>query len=352
MRYIFFLSVFFLLVQSILAQNVGIGTTAPKARLHVADSAVLFSGPASLPSVPGAPPVTGSGTRMMWYPDKAAFRAGTVTGTLWDETSVGKYSVSFGLNNKAAGDYAASTGWGNTSSGNGSFTAGFSNTASGNYSTALGNNTDASAYGSLVIGRYNVQNGNANSWVDTDPLFVIGNGYTYDPGNGTQVIQRRNAFSVKKSGETNINGMAKLNDDLAVSGKSSFNDTVRLNRNVGINLAPDEIPATSLMLNGAITLRPSYATISAANNYTIDIVNKTVIKVHNYDNTLPTLKIGNGGWYGQVIILLSSGYAFKVASNSDPGSVWVSVPSTRTLGGNITLLFMDGVWQEISCTQF
>ena len=55
------------------AQNVGIGTTTPIARLHVADSNVVFTGPATVPVFTTFnPAIQGAGTRMMWYPQKAA----------------------------------------------------------------------------------------------------------------------------------------------------------------------------------------------------------------------------------------------------------------------------------------
>ena len=44
----------------------------------------------------GGIPVEGAGTRMMWYPDKAAFRAGTVTGDLWNDSNIGDYSIAGG----------------------------------------------------------------------------------------------------------------------------------------------------------------------------------------------------------------------------------------------------------------
>jgi hypothetical protein len=57
------------------AQNVGIGTTTPSARLHVVDSSVVFSAAGDIPVTQGKPPVSGDGRRMLWYVDKAAFRA-------------------------------------------------------------------------------------------------------------------------------------------------------------------------------------------------------------------------------------------------------------------------------------
>ena len=55
--------------------KVGINTTSPAAMLHVKDSSVVFTGPATLPANAGQPPVKGAGNRIMWYADKAAFRA-------------------------------------------------------------------------------------------------------------------------------------------------------------------------------------------------------------------------------------------------------------------------------------
>ena len=49
----------------------------------------------------GTIPVSGAGTRMMWYPPIAAFRAGYINGTQWDSDNVGQYSTAMGLNTTA-----------------------------------------------------------------------------------------------------------------------------------------------------------------------------------------------------------------------------------------------------------
>ena len=108
--------------------RVGIGTTNPLARLHVQDSSVLFSG--SFDDVSPSPlPIEGAGTRMLWYPDKAAFRAGSVTGIQWDQAYIGPYSVAMGFNSAAFGPA--------------SFASGYSAYAQGNSAIALGYNTNA-----------------------------------------------------------------------------------------------------------------------------------------------------------------------------------------------------------------
>ena len=82
----------------------------------------------------GGVPVEGSGSRVMWYGGKAAFRAGNVGSfgsTYWDLANLGFGSTAFGQNTRASGNY--------------SFAANLATTASGDESVALGNNGTASA---------------------------------------------------------------------------------------------------------------------------------------------------------------------------------------------------------------
>ncbi|NND11651.1 MAG: hypothetical protein HKN96_10600 [Flavobacteriaceae bacterium] len=109
--------------------------------------------------------------RMFFDKSKASFRAGRAIDNEWDGDNVGNRSVAFGLNT----------------------------IASGTYSMAIGNRTKAEAMGSTAFGAYNVGGGSANSWVDTDPLFEI--------GNGTATINtetRNNALTVLKNGNVGI----------------------------------------------------------------------------------------------------------------------------------------------------
>ena len=62
----------------------------------------------------GATPVSGAGTRLMWVPAKAAFRAGVVTGTQWDDASIGTNSTVGGGSNNIASGLDATVGGGNS----------------------------------------------------------------------------------------------------------------------------------------------------------------------------------------------------------------------------------------------
>lgn len=219
--------------QNAFAQNVGIGLIAPKARLHVADSSVLFTGPSNLPAVAGATPVIGAGNRLMWFSNKAAIRAGGVSGVQWDEINIGQYSTAFGRSTIASGQYATSLGVSNTVSGNvGASALGSNNTVSGNVATGIGLGLTAQSYNSMVIGRYNEVAGNALSWVSTDPLFVVGNGASAGAPN--------NAFTINKNGDAYfdakaiINGNAAIGGNATISGNSNINGIANMNSDANI----------------------------------------------------------------------------------------------------------------------
>jgi hypothetical protein len=136
--------------------NIGMGTSIPKARLHVADSSVLFSGPTTLPgSTIFDPPASGAGVRMFWYPQKGAFRAGGVDNTSWDKINIGNFSFATGFNNQAKGNNSFASGDINISSGSSALTTGQANTASGNNSFASGKLNISSGFASITSGQGN-----------------------------------------------------------------------------------------------------------------------------------------------------------------------------------------------------
>jgi len=219
--------------RSMVAQNVGIGTTTPKARLHVADSAVLFTGPLFVPGTTiYDPPASGQGARMMWYPEKAAFRAGVASATEWDKNNIGRGSVSMGfftlasgetsfamgsqnaamgrsstalgLATTAQGDFSTALGFGTFAQGNSATAMGNSTSAKGKSAMAIGFKTSARALASLSIGQYNdpIDSANDTVWVASDPVFII--------GNGTGFLSQSNAMVVYKNGNTDIDGFTQL----------------------------------------------------------------------------------------------------------------------------------------------
>jgi hypothetical protein len=188
----------------------------------------------------------------MWYPDKAAFRAGYAGGSGWNKDSIGYYSMAFGFGPKAKGDYSAAMGYESIASatsavamGYESFASatsaiamgyesiasatsaiamGYQTEASNSYSTSMGYNTKAMGnsstsmgylsiakpFCSLAIGRYNDTTTISRlSWNVNDPLFIIGIGST---GSA-----RANAMTVLKNGNVSIGPDVSPSNRLLIS---------------------------------------------------------------------------------------------------------------------------------------
>ena len=127
-------------------------------------------------------------------------------------TAMGEYS-------KANADYATAMGYRSNASGSASLAAGYESHATGDHSIAMGKslwvpsenstvfgqNINASSYNSFVVGRhaYNHEGWSKSEWVDSEPLFIIGNGHGDWDGDPTNAA--RNAITVLKNGKTAIN---------------------------------------------------------------------------------------------------------------------------------------------------
>lgn len=108
-------------------------------------------------------PAEGSGTRMMWYPEKAAFRAGYINGTQWDDANIGLYSVAMGQSSRASGDNAVALGLRSTAANGSSFAVGEDNTATGYASVALGYHAHTNARRGTFVFADNVTGGTQDS---------------------------------------------------------------------------------------------------------------------------------------------------------------------------------------------
>lgn len=137
--------------------KVGIGINTPKALLHVADSNVLFTGPTTVPNTTNYdPPASGAGSRMMWYPQKSAFRVGSVNGSQWDKDNIGLNSYASGYNTIASGPLSTSMGNHTNAVGLASTSLGYFTNASGRASTSMGNFTNAVGSSSTSMGDHTI----------------------------------------------------------------------------------------------------------------------------------------------------------------------------------------------------
>ncbi len=151
-------------------------------------------------------------------------------------TAFGFYSTAMGFRTTALGPAATAMGWETTASGNYSTAMGQSTEASSWNSTSMGQSTEASgvsstsmgfqtlarAYASLSLGRYNdsIAGSNPTTWVEADPLFII--------GNGTSTNNRKNAVTILKNAKTGIN-TSTPEAGLHIKGiDASWNSHIRL----------------------------------------------------------------------------------------------------------------------------
>jgi hypothetical protein len=163
----------------------------------------------------GLIPASGLGTRMMWYPKKAAFRAGQVTIPAWDDVNIGINSTAFGLNTVASGESSAAFGGETLAGGVYSLAAGFNTIAQGANSQAFGYFTRATGFASLsmgngtqAIGAYSLAGG-VNAIARGVSSMAFGNGETLQNGSfvwgdvstsNKVVSDQPNQFIVRASG--------------------------------------------------------------------------------------------------------------------------------------------------------
>lgn len=181
--------------------------------------------------------VSGAGTRMFWYPESSAFRAGTVNGAQWDLASIADYSTAFGYNttasnrssfaigegtsttgiaavamgknssasaeaavamgeNSSASDWCAiAAGYEVTASHFAAIALGYKTTASGNSSTALGYQTVASGFASTAIGETSTASGSYST--------TLGNYVSTNSQLGSFIIGDRSTFTTTSNDATN-----------------------------------------------------------------------------------------------------------------------------------------------------
>ncbi|WP_353717308.1 tail fiber domain-containing protein [Dyadobacter sp. 676] len=143
-------------------------------------------------------PSIDEGNRLIWYPLKGAFRAGSSVNGKWEGSEMGEYSAAFGSDNSAKGLASIASGVGSSAAGSFSAAIGFDAFATGHTSTAFGFETQSNYKGSFVVGMFNAPQGSGGSNAPSadDAIFQV--------GNGTAGNNKSNAVSVLRNGNTGI----------------------------------------------------------------------------------------------------------------------------------------------------
>jgi hypothetical protein len=115
--------------------NIFIGSASDTCNFSLkGDDGMLFKGTFAI----GSLSTSGAGTKLLWHPAKASFRAGGITSNQWDDANIGNYSFAAGYNCMVIGIY--------------SFASGNSCLASGGYGVAMGNKCQALVNESYALG--------------------------------------------------------------------------------------------------------------------------------------------------------------------------------------------------------
>lgn len=252
------------------------GNTTINGTLDVnAVDGVVFSG--NFGTSTGASPASGQGTRMMWYPAKAAFRVGHVDDDQWNPVNVGHYSFASGKDTIASNIYSTAMG-GNSIAGSYSTAIGtncdalsyatalgYSSHAEGFFSTAIGSHVTASGKGSTALGHYlnapsayetvvGVGNtyyipNSTEDWDESDRLFVIGNGEEdYGPTSDALVVLK--SGDTRINGNTTINGATSLNGITLIDGDTNINGALAIPYGGSLQITNTEFSAPTILKTG------------------------------------------------------------------------------------------------------
>ncbi len=148
--------------------------------------------------------LSGAGTKMFFHPRKAAFRAGYVSGTQWNDANIGDYSAAFGLNNIVSGSESVAFGNLNSVTGQSSLVFGYNNNESGGSNAVFGSQNDVSGIYNFVAGGQNVTTGEnsfalgQNNTVPGDVGFAFGSSNNVT-GGGSFAIGTSNTINSSSS---------------------------------------------------------------------------------------------------------------------------------------------------------
>lgn len=225
-----------------LNKKVGIGTITPTFKLTIEnDGGILADGAADTSS---ALPVSGAGTRLMWYPAKGAFRAGYVSAAQWDDANIGTNSLAMGYNNTAASQGASVWGGQNNSANGGAspfspvITGGLNNTTTSELAQILGGSGNSAGKSARVFGKNNASNGDYSMIGGGENNISSGNYSTISGGYQNNVSRLASTISggSTNTSQTDYNTISGgLRNAIAINADTSYSTITggHLNRSTG-----------------------------------------------------------------------------------------------------------------------
>jgi hypothetical protein len=325
--------------------NIGIGGIPSN---NITDD-IVISGNVVMTESDTASPLTksGAGTRMMWVPGKAAFRAGIVRVDQWNDTNIGQNSVVFGDSgladaentvivggksniNKAEGSvivggynnkiedskYSVIVGGGFLDNGNSITGSGAHNTILGGYFNAINDGS----YSSIIGGHNNYVQGNNSVAIGSNIQILHSNSFVFSDSLETRSTTDDNQFLIYAEGGVGINTAPSTTMALTVSGdvKASYFygdgstltnvDAYQLNgRSATTNRAENSIyisdsqgflPSNTIDSDSIVDQSITDQDIADGTITSKNIASNAITNSHIADNTITSAKINDGAITG------------------------------------------------------
>lgn len=154
-----------------------------------------------------------------------------------NQIEFGSESIGFGVGNSIESSWCMAFGRSNSINEFQGYAIGLNNQVDGSYSYVFGQNNESKVHGLTLVGHANtIFNGNATSWVASDPIFMV--------GNGQSSSSRSTALTIRKDGNVGI-GTTNPSYDLqlvanSAAKPSSSTWTVASDRRLKKNIKPFE----------------------------------------------------------------------------------------------------------------
>ncbi|MDD2758614.1 MAG: tail fiber domain-containing protein [Patescibacteria group bacterium] len=365
---------------ALMGGNVGIGTTTPEFKLTLDnDGGILARGTLDSGAILTA---TGEGSRLIWYPRKAAFRAGWVEGgyggTEWDDVNIGKYSVAMGGTPIASGESSLAMGGSNPiASGQESIAIGSGTRAYGELSMALGSENTASGTRSSAIGQYNTASGSYSfalgSWMNVNGNYSVGINASSTPatlnqantialmggnvGVGTTSPRSKvdvdgtvTVLSSNNSGGAVITSTAVGNSpwNIAISGRYIFTSDDSSNlmsiMDVSNPAVPVRIATTSVNDSREVFISGHYAYLTSNNGpefVVVDISNPAVpVQIASLDLPYSTYGVYVAGHYAY--LTETNNKSMAIINVANPAAPVLTGRTVLSSGGTPNRLFVSG----------
>jgi Head domain of trimeric autotransporter adhesin len=284
--------------------------------------------------------------------------------------ATGNYSTAMGSNTFATGNYSTAMGYGSTAlidystamgdrtlaSERYSTAMGGETTANGRYSTAMGNNTTAQAFNSTSLGRYNIFSGSTTTWINTEPLFVVGNGATFsNPNNALTLLKNSNLGLNTATPQYQLTFKDDLGDKISLYSGNTTNTTNHYG--MGIQSSRFQIFTPSISddivfgigRSGAFTENVRFkgngniglgtSTPNAPLQFASTIANRKIVLYENANNDHQYVGFGvNGNALRYQIDVPNGSHIFYAATNASTSTELMRINSTGiSVGGNAAI---------------